>query len=125
MELTHALYSFIIYTMLVFALKQCILCFALRHKSYLTAVITNTRPRRIFFLPIRPAFSWTSINCFHGFPPAPTEKVPSPLNDREGRRLTRIISNDDSVFNYFIRMKNYIVKQRGLYELSEIVKHSL
>ena len=39
-----------------------------------------------------------------------TEKVPSSLN--EGRRLTRIVSNDDGVFDfiYLIRMKDYIVK---------------
>ena len=49
-------------------------------------------------------FSWTSINCFHGFTRALTEKVPSSLN--EGR----IISNDDGFLNYFIKMKDYIVK---------------
>ena len=37
-----------------------------------------------------------------------TEMVPSSLN--EGRRLTRIISNDDGFLNYFIKMKIYIVK---------------
>ena len=38
----------------------------------------------------------------------PDLRLPSSLN--EGRRLTRIISNDDSLFNYFIKMKDYIVK---------------
>ena len=38
-----------------------------------------------------------------------TERVPSSLN--EGRRLTRIISNHDCVFQeLFIKMKDYIVK---------------
>ena len=71
---------------------------------FLTAVTTNTRPRRVFF----------SLS-FHGrqsavsmvFSRALTEKVPSSLN--EGRRLTRIISNDDDVYNYFNKMKDYIV----------------
>ena len=31
---------------------------------FLTAVTTNTRPRRVFSLS---KFSWTSISCFHGF----------------------------------------------------------
>ena len=39
------------------------------------------------------------------FSRAPTEKFPSSLNE-----LTRIISNDDGVFNYFIKMKDYVVK---------------
>ena len=37
-----------------------------------------------------------------------TEKVPSSLN--KAGRLIRIISHDDVVFNYFIKMKDYIVK---------------
>ena len=81
-----------------------------RSKSF-TAVTTNPRPRMEFSLWLKPGFSWTSISCFHGFSRAPTEKVPSSLN--EGRRQgTRIISNDDSVFNfiYSIKMKEYIVK---------------
>ena len=44
-----------------------------------------------------------------GFSRPPIEKIPSSLN--EGRRLTRIISNDDSLFNYFIKIKDYIVKR--------------
>ena len=40
------------------------------------------------------------------FSRALTDKIPSSsLNE-----LTRIISNDDGVFNYFIKMKDYIVK---------------
>ena len=69
-------------------------------KFFPTAVTTNTRLQRFFFR----EFSWTSINCFHGFTRALTEKVPSSLN--EGR----IISNDDGFLNYFIKMKDYIVK---------------
>ena len=42
------------------------------------------------------------------FSRALTEKVPSSLN--EGRKLTIILSNDDGVFNYFIKMRDYIVK---------------
>ena len=38
----------------------------------------------------------------------PDLRLPSSLN--EGRRLTRIISNDDSLFNYFIKINDYIVK---------------
>ena len=57
-----------------------------------------------FFCLFKPEFSWTSINCFHGFPRALTEKVPSSLN--EGR----IISNDDVFLSCFIKMKDYIVK---------------
>ena len=36
------------------------------------------------------------------------EKVPSSLN--KAGRLTRIILHDDVVFNYFMKMKDYIVK---------------
>ena len=38
----------------------------------------------------------------------PDLRLPSSLN--EGRRRTRIIWNDDSLFNYFIKIKDYIVK---------------
>ena len=38
----------------------------------------------------------------------PDLRLPSSLN--KGRRLTRIISNDDNLFNYFIKIKDYIVK---------------
>ena len=48
-----------------------------------------------FSVCFKPEFSWTSINCFHGFPRALTERVPSSLN--EGR----IISNDDGFFKLF------------------------
>ena len=45
------------------------------------------------------------------FSGALTEKVPSSLNEGRGQS-TRIISNDDSVFNfiYLIKVKDYIVK---------------
>ena len=42
------------------------------------------------------------------FSRALTEKVPLSLN--EGRSPTRIISNDDGVFNYFFKMGDRIVK---------------
>ena len=72
--------------------------------AYLTAVATDTSRWRFFFCLFKPEFSWMSINRFHGFPRALTEKVPSSLN--EGR----IILNDDGFLNYFIKMKDYIVK---------------
>ena len=58
------------------------------------------------------------------FSRALTEKVPLSLNEG-GRQSTRIISNDDGVFNfiYLIKMKDYIViKQGGLCELSEVAE---
>ena len=76
----------------------------------ITAVTTNTSPRRVFF-------SLFFSLCFSRgrkstvsmvFSLALTEKVPSSLN--KAGRLTRIISHDDVVFNYFITMKDYIVK---------------
>ena len=43
------------------------------------------------------------------------------MNER--RKLTRIISIDGGVSKfYFIKMKDYILKQRGLIELSEIAE---
>ena len=47
-----------------------------------------------------------SVTVSMVFSRALTEKVPSSLLNE----LTRIISNDDGVFNYFIKMKHYIVK---------------
>ena len=69
---------------------------------FLTAVTTNTRPRRMFSLGHQSAVSMVFSRTL-------AEKVPSLLN--EGRRLfnTRIISNDDDVYNYFNKMKDYIV----------------
>ena len=69
---------------------------------FLTAVTTNTRPRRMFSLRYQSAVSMVFSRTL-------AEKVPSLLN--EGRRLfnTRIISNDDDVYNYFNKMKDYIV----------------
>ena len=69
---------------------------------FLTAVTTNTRPRRMFSLGYQSAVSMVFSRTL-------AEKVPSLLN--EGRRLfnTRIISNDDDVYNYFNKMKDYIV----------------
>ena len=45
----------------------------------------------------------------------------------EGRRLTGIISNDDGVFNYFIKVKDYIVKTTRslLGEITETLLYSL
>ena len=76
-----------------------------------------TRALERFFLSL--SFRGHQSTVSMVFSRALTEKVSSPMN--EGRRLTRI-SNVDGVFNYFIEMKDYIVKQRGLCELSEIAK---
>ena len=76
------------------------------------AVTTNMRPRRGFFLSVE---TWVFVDINQLFPQFShalwQSKVRSSLN--EGRRLSRlprIISIDDSVFNYFIKMKDYIVK---------------
>ena len=73
----------------------------------------DLRDRSFIFVPAKHArsicwlrlFSWTSINCFHGF---------LTRSDRESSFIAewraRIISNDDSVFNCFIKIKDYIVK---------------
>ena len=44
------------------------------------------------------------MNCFHGFPRALTEKVPSSLNEGQ------INSKDDGFLNCLIKMNDYIVK---------------
>ena len=75
----------------------------------LAAVTTNTPPRRVFSLCWNLSFRGPQSTVSMSFSRAPIEKIPSSLN--EGRRLTRIISNDDSLFNYFIKIKDYIVKR--------------
>ena len=72
--------------------------------QYILQRLPLTRALKGFFCLFKLEFSWTSINCFHGFPRALKEKVLLSLN--EGR----IISNDDGFLNYFIKMKDYIVK---------------
>ena len=68
-----------------------------------------TRALEGLFSLLKPEVSWTRQSTVSMvFSRALTEKVPSSLN--EGQRLTRIILNDDGVFNYFIKMKDYIVK---------------
>ena len=63
-----------------------------------------SRKRPTFSL-LKPEVSWTRQSTVSMvFSRALTEKVPSSLN--EGQRLTRIILNDDGVFNYFIKMKD-------------------
>ena len=72
----------------------------------ITVATTNTRPRRDFSLCWNLGFCGRQSTVSMVFSRALTEKVPSSsLNE-----LTRIISNDDAVFNYFIKMKDYIVK---------------
>ena len=72
----------------------------------ITAVTTNTHPRRVFSLCWNLSFGGRQSTVSMVFSRALTEKVPlSSLNE-----LTRIISNDDGVFNYFIKMKEYIVE---------------
>ena len=51
-----------------------------------------------------------SINCFHGFLARFDRELKAPSSLNEGQRLTRTILNDDGVFNYFIKMKDCIVK---------------
>ena len=63
-----------------------------------------------FFLSVETLVFVYVNQLFPWFSHAPWEKVPSSLN--EGWSLTRIISNDNGIFNfiYFIKMKDYIVK---------------
>ena len=75
---------------------------------FITAVTTNACPRRLFPLCWNLCCRGRQSTISMVFSRALTEKVPSSLN--EGRRLTRIISNDNVVFNYFIKMKDYVVK---------------
>ena len=67
----------------------------------------------VFFPVLKPEFSWTSINCFYGFL-TNSDRDGSLIAVNEGGRLTRIISIDDRVFNfYFIKMKDYIAKTKS------------
>ena len=63
-----------------------------------------------FFLPVETLVFMYVNQLFPWFSHTLWQKVLSSLN--EGRSLTRIISNDDSIFNfiYFIKMKDFIVK---------------
>ena len=84
----------------------------------ITAVTTNTRPRWDFSLCWNLSFRRLQSTVSMVFSCALTEKVPSSsLNE-----LTRIISNDDGVFNVIIslRWRITLLKQRGLCEISEI-----
>ena len=85
-----------------------------------TAVTTDTRPPRVFPLCWNLSFSGRQSTISMVFSRTQTEKVPSSLN--EGRWLTRIISNDDGILNYFIKWKITLLEQRGLCELGEIVE---
>ena len=64
-----------------------------------------TRALEGYFSLLKPKMSWAVSMVFLL---APTEKVPSSL--KKAGRLSRIISRDNVVFNYFIKMKDYIVK---------------
>ena len=70
---------------------------------HITAVTTNMHPPRVF----PPVETWVFVHANQLFSMVfsltLTEKVPSLLNER--RRLTRIIKNDNSVFNFLIKMK--------------------
>ena len=83
-----------------------------RNLKLFTAVTTSTRLRIVFSLSWNLSFRRRQSTVSMVFSRALTENAPSSLN--EGRRLTRITSNDDSVFNfiYFIKMKCCIVKTR-------------
>ena len=62
----------------------------------MTAVTTNTGPRRVFSLCLNLSFRGRQSTVSMVFARVLTERVPSSLN--EGRRLKRIISNHDCVF---------------------------
>ena len=81
-----------------------------------TAATTNTRPPRVCNL----SFNGRQSTVSTVFLRTHTDNVPSSLN--EGRWLTRIISNDDGILNYFIKWRITMLKQRGLCELGEIVE---
>ena len=80
----------------------------------ITAVTTNTHPQMVFPLCWNLSFRGRQTTVSMVFPRPLTEQVPPSLN--EGRRLTRIISNDDSLFNFihFIKMKDYVKTTRFL-----------
>ena len=95
-----------LFTIVPSGVSTMVPCRTLRPVIVITAVTTNTRPRRVFSLCWNLSFGGRQSTISMVFSRALTEKVPSSsLNE-----LTRIISNDDGVFNYFIKMKDYIVK---------------
>ena len=85
-----------------------------------TAVTTNTRPWGDFSLCWNLSFRGCQSTVSMVFSRTLTRRFPH----HRRMNLTRIISNDDGVFNYFIKMKDYIhlLKQRGLCEMSEIAE---
>ena len=95
-----------LFTIVPSGVSTMVPCRTLRPVIVITAVTTNTRPRRVFSLCWNLSFGGRQSTVSMVFSRALTEKVPSSsLNE-----LTRIISNDDGVFNYFIKMKDYIVE---------------
>ena len=74
------------------------------HYSVIHVPLTRSL-KGFFFSLLKPEFSWRSINCFHGLL---TFSERTSVN--EGQRLMRLISNENSVFYYFIKMKDYIVE---------------
>ena len=95
-----------LFTIVPSGVSTMVPCRTLRPVIVITAVTTNTRPRRVFSLCWNLSFGGRQSTVSMVFSRALTEKVPSSsLNE-----LTRIISNDDGVFNYFIKMKDYVVK---------------
>ena len=71
-----------------------------------TAVTTNTRPWGDFSLCWNLSFRGCQSTVSMVFSRTLTRRFPH----HRRMNLTRIISNDDGVFNYFIKMKDYVVK---------------
>ena len=69
-------------------------------RNVVTAVTTNARPRRVFFCLLKPEFSWTSINCFHGF---------RTRSDREGSLVAewkaKTLKDNFELRQYFLRSR--------------------
>ena len=78
-------------------------------------------PLKGFFCLFKLEFSWMSLNCFHGFPHALTDRVPSSLNEhwmeredlQERRRLFK---------SFFIRWRITLLKQRVLCKLHGVAE---
>ena len=75
----------------------------------ITVATTNTRPRRDFSLCSNLGFRGRQSTVSMVFSRALTEKVPS----SSLTELTRIISNDDGVSNYFIKVKPHCKNKEG------------
>ena len=101
--------------MLVYTLSQRLVAF---YFGFLFRQLRNILQRLpltgalewFFSLWLKPEFSWTSINCFHGFLTC-SDREGSLVAERRAKTYQNI-SGNDGVFNfiYLIKMKDYIVK---------------